>query len=315
MKALIPYIIQQAETGSARYEVKSFPSGAFMIDIRIADRLYHIQIDGNEIRLSEVTEDTGPFDNIPDQSFTDAGAFKQAFELIFQRTPKKPTRETTGMTNRIIILVVFLASVINPYLIVFPIPLFLIALIFIWMGKNSILSKMGWTIAPLLLYYPIMLLYFYVADMVGTAIAQKLDFIHPYQFEGQVTIIEDMPCGQPVRKIDGREQLEVPASGILLYQGKLKADYVNHHYYRLTQDGQKGSLSRSTNSDNKPSNPDTQAVEVRLLGTGYATNVQGKTYSYMGFLVASSDSSGNYFATPYTRQRDDLKDNLVNNCK
>lgn len=77
MKSLIPWIIEKA--GDHKYEVTDFPSGAVMIDIWVGGRFFVIQIDGHTIGLSEVTDETGPFDIIPDQAFTNASAFQAAF--------------------------------------------------------------------------------------------------------------------------------------------------------------------------------------------------------------------------------------------
>ncbi|MEO8403262.1 MAG: hypothetical protein ABI480_01650 [Chitinophagaceae bacterium] len=53
-----------------------------MIDIWIGSKSYVIQIDEDVIGLSEVTEETTPFDIVPDRSFKDPEEFKAAFERI-----------------------------------------------------------------------------------------------------------------------------------------------------------------------------------------------------------------------------------------
>jgi hypothetical protein len=83
MKELLPYIISKVGTEKAKYEVHNFDSGAIMVDIFIADKLYVIQIYGSEIGLSLVTEDTALFDITPDRSFKDESQFKLEFEKIF----------------------------------------------------------------------------------------------------------------------------------------------------------------------------------------------------------------------------------------
>jgi len=56
-----------------------------MIDIWAKDRFYVIQIDGPNIGLSEITEETTPFDIIPDRSFTEAKEFRTVFEAVLSR--------------------------------------------------------------------------------------------------------------------------------------------------------------------------------------------------------------------------------------
>ena len=62
-----------------------------MVDMWIKSNFYVIQIDGDTIGLSLVTEETTPFDIIPDQSFKDEISFKKAFENIFLNTQPRKT--------------------------------------------------------------------------------------------------------------------------------------------------------------------------------------------------------------------------------
>jgi hypothetical protein len=83
----------------------------------------------------------------------------------------------------------------------------------------------------------------YLSGVIGTATAQKLDFIFDADFEGKVLVVENIKCGQPVKVVNGREQLFIPKHGILLYQGEIKTGYVNHKYYKITTNKQKAELS------------------------------------------------------------------------
>lgn len=70
------------ETHHHQLEITHFPSGAVMIDIRIGNRLWVVQIFEDTIGLSEVAENTGWFDVIPERSFTSTESFKSAFREI-----------------------------------------------------------------------------------------------------------------------------------------------------------------------------------------------------------------------------------------
>ena len=97
MKDMLPYITARIEQAKAQYEVHSFNSGAVMIDIFIDDRFYVIQINGDEIGLSQNTEDTIPFDTRPDRSFRDVAAFKREFEKVFlEKKVKDETKVYDG---------------------------------------------------------------------------------------------------------------------------------------------------------------------------------------------------------------------------
>jgi RNAse (barnase) inhibitor barstar len=91
MKKLLLYIKATIEKSNVKYEIHSFDSGAVMIDIWIGSKFYVVQIDGDTIGLSLITEETTPFDIIPDQSFKDSNAFKMAFEKIFPHDATKKT--------------------------------------------------------------------------------------------------------------------------------------------------------------------------------------------------------------------------------
>lgn len=83
MIKLLPEIISKLCNENVKYEVHHFDSGAVMLHIFIKEKVYVIQIYGNEIGLSLNNEDTGWFDIIPDKSFKDAQEFQKAFEEIF----------------------------------------------------------------------------------------------------------------------------------------------------------------------------------------------------------------------------------------
>ncbi len=82
MKKIIPDVINRLDLAKVKYEIHNFESGAVMIDIFINDKFYVIQIYGNEIGLSLITEET-MFDIIPDKSYIDIIEFNTNFEKIF----------------------------------------------------------------------------------------------------------------------------------------------------------------------------------------------------------------------------------------
>ena len=83
MKKLLPDIIKRLDIAKVKYEVHNFDSGAVMVDVFINDKFYVIQIYCDEIGLSIITEDTMPFDIIPDKSYKSVNEFNIDFEKIF----------------------------------------------------------------------------------------------------------------------------------------------------------------------------------------------------------------------------------------
>lgn len=193
-----------------------------------------------------------------------------------------------------------------------------------WVNQTKLLSNLLWTLLPIILWYPFFMLFIYLSGVIGTATAQKLDFIFPVGFEGQVMIIENMPCGQLKKIISGREQLFIPQNGILLYQGELKNGYVNHKYYRLKSNGQIVELPERANYmyfESEKNKPNSKIAGVWLIGTGKKSasppNISNisNMYRFMDLLVASKDSSEKYYEFQYMEKFKNLTDSLVSNCK
>lgn len=219
--------------------------------------------------------------------------------------------------GKVIIVLAFVVS-LNFYLLIFTVPFFCLGVIAIWFSKENSWTKVLWTALPVLLWYPVGFLFMYLSGVIGNATAQKLDFIFPPNFEGKVIVIENMPCGQPVKVENGREQLFVPANGVLLYQGKLKDGYVNHRYYQLQPSGytkelQDGASDVYADSDKEKTN--TTTVTARLVSTGNGTIAEGIDYSFMDLLVAAKNNATSYYDFQYKSKFKALTDSLIKQCK
>lgn len=86
MKDLLPYIKDKLEVTGVTHEVHEFESGTVMIDVFTNNEFHVIQIDGDTIGFSKVTEETAPFDIIPDKLFHDPELFKKEFEAVLKST-------------------------------------------------------------------------------------------------------------------------------------------------------------------------------------------------------------------------------------
>lgn len=96
MKRLLPYIVEKLAQFNTKYEIHSFASGALMVDLWVDSNFYVIQIDGDVIGLSLVTDESMPFDRAADQSFKDEISFKEVFERIFIDIQPKTTIVING---------------------------------------------------------------------------------------------------------------------------------------------------------------------------------------------------------------------------
>ena len=119
---------------------------------------------------------------------------------------------------------------LNYYSLIFVLPIFLIGCVLLWLGQSSVKIKIIVTIAPLILWYPSFLGFMYLNSFLGLKFAQEIEFRIPSDFRGQVTIIFPVACGQPVRKENGREIIDVPKNGLVYYQGFIESGYMNWTY-------------------------------------------------------------------------------------
>ena len=225
-----------------------------------------------------------------------------------------------GKIGIVIIILSFLIS-LNPYWLIFGIPLFLIGIISLLLSRKSIKSKLIWILTPIILWYPSMLLFFYLMGTIGTATAQKLDLIFPENFEGKAIVISNMPCGKEIEIIDNREQLKIPESGILLYKGDLKSGYINNQYFKISKDGKKTEIPTRANymyfedSENIP-NESVEGIWLSGGGTKYNPNPNGGiNYSYREFVISSKDSLEKWNDFKSSRKLDRVTDSLVESCK
>ncbi|RNC85801.1 MAG: hypothetical protein ED557_03230 [Balneola sp.] len=219
-----------------------------------------------------------------------------------------------------IIIASFLIS-INPYLLIFGIPLYIIGIVILLFSNSKLKTKLIWIFAPMILWYPFTHLFFYLLGIIGTATAQKLDLIFPENFEGKVIVVSNMPCGQEIDIIDNREQLLIPENGVLLYKGNLKSGYINNRYFKIANDRNKSEIPFLANhmfwedSNNKP-NESIVGIWLGGGGTKYNPNPNaGINYSFREYLISSKDSLKKWGEFKYSRELERLTDTLVAKCK
>jgi hypothetical protein len=161
----------------------------------------------------------------------------------------------------------------------------------------------------------------FLSGTIGTATAQKLDFNFHEDFSGKAVIVQEIDFGQEVKTVDGREQLNFPANGILLYQGDIESGYINHNYYRRTKAGDRIEIPERANHmyfDSEKDKPSTSEVGVWLEGMGMSTQFapeELKGYNYFELIVASKDSLENYHDFHYNKSFDSMKYQEMKKCK
>ena len=229
----------------------------------------------------------------------------------------KDKKYIIGLT---IIILTFFVS-LNPYLLIFTVPVFLIGVGLLWFSKTKILTKTLWTVLPLLFWYPSMHLFFYLSGIIGTATAQKLDFNFPDNFKGKAIVVQQIDCGQEILKKDGREQLNFPENGILLYNGKIESGYINHQYFYVTNTGDRKKIPERANYmfwDEVKTKTSSSEVGVWFEGMGMATQIPSdklSEYKYLEMIVSSKDSLKKYYDFQYNKRTDSLKFEIMKQCR
>jgi len=136
----------------------------------------------------------------------------------------------------IVISISFLAA-LNPFLLIYALPIFVVGLIWLWLGNRNLPYKIAWTITPILLWYPCMNIFVTSYMSFQELTRPRYDFIFPANFEGTAVIVEDMQCAENPKKSNGRIVLEFPDNGILLYRSRLESSHMDNKYYKADSTG------------------------------------------------------------------------------
>ena len=164
-------------------------------------------------------------------------------------------------------------------------------------------------------------LFFYLSGIIGTATAQKLDFNFPDNFKGKAIVVQQIDCGQEILKKDGREQLNFPENGILLYNGKIESGYINHQYFYVTNTGDRKKIPERANYmfwDEVKTKTSSSEVGVWFEGMGMATQIPSdklSEYKYLEMIVSSKDSLEKYYDFQYNKRTDSLKFEIMKQCR
>jgi hypothetical protein len=198
---------------------------------------------------------------------------------------------------------------LNPYLIIFAGPIFIVGLLFVWFSKTKLKTKLLPSILPLILYFPGLLAFIFLVSKHMT----PETFLIPNDFRGKITLIYNEPCGQTLPKLDGRLIYKIPDNGVMILTNELETGRIDHEYYFVDDSGNKiGKIPVLTQHDfNKDytleknkNEPPRNKVGLFLLGTGIGSTLKNKKYSFHMMAVNSWDSLR-------VQQNGDFPDNLI----
>lgn len=157
----------------------------------------------------------------------------------------------------ILIIISFIACVINLYLIIFGGIVFIIGCIFILISDTRIKIKIATILIPLILYIPATFLFLMAYNYTSPKI-----FLIPKNYNGKLRIVYEEKCGQKLRTEDGKEIFEFPKNGILILSEKFNGN-INHKYYFVDSKGIKTEIPQA-NIDKQ----NLRFPNVSILGAG-----------------------------------------------
>lgn len=157
----------------------------------------------------------------------------------------------------ILIIISFIACVINLYLIIFGGIVFIIGCIFILISDTRIKIKIATILIPLILYIPATFLFLMAYNYTSPKI-----FLIPKNYNGKLRIVYEEKCGQKLRTEDGKEIFEFPKNGILILSEKFNGN-INHKYYFVDSKGIKTEIPQA-----KIDKQNLRFPNVSILGAG-----------------------------------------------
>jgi len=195
----------------------------------------------------------------------------------------------------IILIILSWIACLNPYWIIFGGPVFIIGLLIVWLSKIKLKTKLLTTFLPLLLWFPGMLAFFFLASKHMT----PETFLIPKDFRGQITLIYNEPCGQTVPKVDGRLIYKIPDNGVMILTNKFETGIIDQEYYFVDNNWNKiekvpNLIQQDFNEDytleKNKNEPPRNKVGIFLLGTGRGSTARNENYEFHIMAVNSYDN-------------------------
>jgi hypothetical protein len=130
-----------------------------------------------------------------------------------------------------LIIISFIACVMNIYLLIFGIPTFLIGIILISLSNRTIKTKIIASITPIILYVPLTFSFLYIYNYSRPKI-----ILIPENFDGNLRIVYEEKCGSNYKETDGIKTLTFPENGILVLNEDFDR-HINYNYYLVDRLG------------------------------------------------------------------------------
>ncbi len=162
---------------------------------------------------------------------------------------------------------------INPYFLIFGVPIFVIGIVLVFLSKKKLYVKILTLVIPPLLYIP----GFWALIYFGSEHQTPVTYYIPSEYRGEVAIVFDEDCGQNPEFVDERRLYDIPEDGVLITQFIKESGILDHEYYLIDSAGNKTSIPFLDSRDFKESwnyadstkEPSRDLVGVFLQGTSF----------------------------------------------
>lgn len=211
-----------------------------------------------------------------------------------------------------LIIISFIACVINFYLLIYGIPTFSVGAILVLQSKRTNLAKLLTTLIPIILYIPFtfLFLYFYNYSTPKAILISN-------NFEGNLRVVYNEKCGRNYDKIGGVRTLIFPENGILVLNEDFDR-HVNFNYYLVDELGNRTEIPQILDFNDRVQNR--ACVLVGGSGTigqiieASSTNQEEKGILFSDFYVYNR---GTVDRNGYNSQQkfDSLTTAIVNHCR
>ncbi|MEO6980848.1 MAG: hypothetical protein ABI113_20810 [Mucilaginibacter sp.] len=206
----------------------------------------------------------------------------------------QPGRDKYFVWGVVLVVAGYLVS-LNPYWWIFGTPLiFLSGIAVLFLSKSKVLTKVLFSVLPVILWLP----GFWLLIYFGSAHMSPETFLIPQNFRGKITLYYGEPCGQELKKENGRYVYRIPQSGVMVIKNPFEAGLIDQEYYFVDKYGIKISrlamgdlldFNGQNSTEKNKRKPLGNKIFVFLGGTGNGSE-GGTVFNFHEMYVSTGDS-------------------------
>ena len=214
-------------------------------------------------------------------------------------------KDRVYLTGLILIGLTFIACVISYYLAFFGIFIFALGVLFIWLSKKTIKTKLIATVLPIILYLPMSYIFLVSYNHTSPKI-----FLIPADYEGIIRIVYEEKCGLIPTKENGKQIYQFPKNGILVLDKKFDGG-INNEYFLVDSTGQRTKITETLEfKDKTKTRPIIQVGGSGVLGG----DEKNKGITYTEFYLYNNDTSS-IESYKYSEKFDSITAVIIGVCR